>query len=426
MYNENNHYHDAFKQTETPPHTYYGRPVYSAPQPEPPRPKKKRKRGSPVALLVLVALIAGAAGGGAGWLAASGRLETSAAQQSEVTASQDTGMVQLASTATDTVANTGENINSVTAVAEKASASVVEITTEYLTTQPFIGQAIAEGGGSGVIYSEDGYIITNNHVVDGAHEITVTLSDGTEYPAALVGTDAKTDLAVVKIEAAGLVPVQFADSSALSVGELAVAIGNPLGELGGTVTNGIISATEREITIENENMTLIQTSAAVNPGNSGGGLFDANGNLIGIVNAKLSGSEIEGLAFAIPSNTVREIIAEIIENGYVTGRPQLGLQVLDISSQELAAMYRLNNTGLYVAVSNDALQLQAGDRIISIDGMEISSSNDANALLENYAVGDTLRVVVERNGQQLETTLPLTEQGTENVANVSNESVVTI
>lgn len=210
----------------------------------------------------------------------------------------------------------GGESGAVSSVAAKAAPSVVAITTE--TMQGYYGrvqQSVATGAGSGVILTADGYIATNNHVISGASKITVTLSDGTQYPATLVGTDSQNDLAVIKIEASGLQAAVLGSSSSLQVGDLAVAIGNPLGELGGTVTDGIISALDRSITVDGETMTLLQTSAAVNPGNSGGGLFDKNGELIGIVNAKSSGTGIEGLGFAIPIDTAKPILEQLMAGG---------------------------------------------------------------------------------------------------------------
>ena len=218
-------------------------------------------------------------------------------------------------------------------VAAAVADSVVEITTEIVTTNSFLGQYISQGAGSGVIFTTDGYIVTNHHVIEGANKINVTLRNGTSYDAKLVGDDSKTDLALLKIEATGLTPaVLIADSDQLKVGQTAIAIGNPLGQLGGTVTSGIVSALGREIEIQGETRTLLQTSAAINPGNSGGGLFDDKGNLIGIVNAKSSGSDIEGLGFAIPANTVKKTIGDLMEYGYVKGRANLGLTYVTINS----------------------------------------------------------------------------------------------
>ncbi|MBN2221639.1 MAG: trypsin-like peptidase domain-containing protein, partial [Vallitaleaceae bacterium] len=280
-----------------------------------------------------------------------------------------------------------------------------------VSTNGRMGQYVSEGAGSGVIVSEDGYIVTNNHVIEGASKITVRLNNGAEYIATLVGRDSKTDLAVVKIDETELNSVVFGDSDELIVGELAVAIGNPLGELGGTVTEGIISALDRSIEIDGESMTLLQTSAAINPGNSGGGLFNQYGELIGIVNAKSSGSGIEGLGFAIPINTAEDIIEQIIEYGYVQGRIDLGVTFIDISDSMTALRYRLTSTGVYVqsidsststTTTNASANLKVGDRIISIDGVEVDTAAEIKVLLEDYKVGDQLIIQVERNRQTVD------------------------
>lgn len=300
---------------------------------------------------------------------------------------------------------------SISEIAATNEDSVVEITTEVVSTNGRMGQYVSEGAGSGVIVSEDGYIVTNNHVIEGASKITVRLNNGAEYIATLVGRDSKTDLAVVKIDETELNSVVFGDSDELIVGELAVAIGNPLGELGGTVTEGIISALDRSIEIDGESMTLLQTSAAINPGNSGGGLFNQYGELIGIVNAKSSGSGIEGLGFAIPINTAEDIIEQIIEYGYVQGRIDLGVTFIDISDSMTALRYRLTSTGVYVqsidsststTTTNASANLKVGDRIISIDGVEVDTAAEIKVLLEDYKVGDQLIIQVERNRQTVD------------------------
>lgn len=312
-----------------------------------------------------------------------------------------------------------ETSSSISTIVEKAAPSVVEITTEMATQNPFIGQYITSGAGSGVIVSSDGYIVTNNHVIDSATSITVRTSDGEEYSATLVGTDSQTDLAVIKIDAANLTPATVSDSDKISVGDLAVAIGNPLGEFGGTVTDGIISAKDRDITIDGQTMTLLQTSAAVNPGNSGGGLFNSSGNLVGIVNAKSSGSDIEGLAFAIPSNTMVNIVDEIIDNGYVTGRVQIGIQIVDVADLATASMYGVSEPGVYVASSSLENGLQAGDLIISINGKDIKSSSDISDLIENKSVGDKITLVIKRNGKEQQVAVTLYEQVPENTSTVA-------
>lgn len=189
--------------------------------------------------------------------------------------------------------------------------SVVEINTSTQVRGYGRQTYTAEGAGSGVILTSDGYIITNNHVIEGAQTITVRTTDGTEYEATVIDSDSENDLAVLKIDAENLTSAKLGTSSTLQVGEYVLAVGNPLGQLGGTVTEGILSATDREITVDETTMTLLQTSAAINSGNSGGGLFNASGELIGVVNAKSSGLAIEGLGFAIPIDTVREYINSI-------------------------------------------------------------------------------------------------------------------
>ena len=292
--------------------------------------------------------------------------------------------------------------------------SVVEVTTEIVETNAFMQQYTASGAGSGVIVTSDGYIVTNNHVIEDASRITVTLKNGESYDAELVGTDETTDLAVLKIDATDLQSATLGDSDSIQVGEMAVAIGNPLGELGGTVTEGIISALDREITIDGQQMTLLQTDAAVNPGNSGGGLFNSKGELIGIVNAKTSSSGIEGLGFAIPINTAKPVIEDLIENGYVTGRIKMGVSFLDIQDQDTAMRYRVNSLGTYVYQVNDGSDaekagLQTGDRVVSIDGTEVTSSSQIKEMMNDYSVGDQMEMVVERDGQNLTLTITFTE-----------------
>lgn len=289
-------------------------------------------------------------------------------------------------------------------VAAKASRSVVEITTESVETGSGLRQYISSGAGSGVILSADGYLVTNNHVIEGASKIYVTLYDGESYPAVLVGTDSRTDIAVLKIEADGVTPATLGNSDALVVGETAVVIGNPLGQLGGTVTDGIISATEREIAIDGRTMSLLQTNAAINPGNSGGGLFNASGELVGIVVAKSSGEDIEGLGFAIPISNVTDIINQLIRAGYVSGRIDLGMSLVDVSNAQTAMLYGVRWTGLYVqsvGASSNAAQagLQAGDRIIAVGETTVSSLSELNRVLDSYSVGDTIRITVVRGGQ---------------------------
>ena len=210
-------------------------------------------------------------------------------------------------------------------ITAEAKPSVVEIKTESVSSDVWMQQYVTEGAGSGVIITNDGYIVTNNHVIEGASKILVTTASGNEYSAKLIGTDSTTDVAVLKIDAKGLTPATYGNSDQLTVGDLAVAIGNPLGELGGTVTAGIISALDRQLVIDGKTMTLLQTDSSINPGNSGGGLFNSDGQLIGVVVAKSSGSDVEGLGFAIPINTAADVAQQLMDNGYVSGQPFTGM-----------------------------------------------------------------------------------------------------
>jgi len=384
------------------------------------KPKAKREKSGTfskkaiVAAIVICMLFSAGFGFGGGYLASklgvtsTGTVENKVIYQSVARDTSNTSTTQ-----------TGTPL-SVSDIAALVANSVVEITTETVTTGSRLSQYVSQGAGSGVIVTADGYIATNNHVIDGASKITVRLKNGTSYSAKLVGTDVKTDIAVIKIDATGLQPNVYGDSSKLEVGQLAVAIGNPLGELGGTVTDGIISALDRQITIDGGTMTLLQTNAAINPGNSGGGLFNSNGELIGIVNAKSSGSGVEGLGFAIPINTAKPIIEQLIDYGYVPGRISLGLTIVDVTDAQSAMMYRVSKLGPYVSAvtsgSNaDTAGFTSGDCIISIDGTAVSTSSDISTILDQHAVGDKLSFVVYRGNKNVTLNLTLAEDKPANI-----------
>ena len=257
-------------------------------------------------------------------------------------------------------------------------------------------------------------------MIDGAQNIHVRLHNGDYYEAELVGTDSVSDIAVLKINATGLSYATLGDSSALVVGERCVAIGNPLGTLGGTVTDGIISAKDREITVEGETMVLLQTNAAVNPGNSGGGLFNMRGELIGIVNAKSSGDNVEGLGFAIPINTASPIIDDLINSGYVHGRFALGVSVLTIDNYQKAMYYGVEEYGTYIyqveSGSNaEKAGLKVGDLILKADGKEIETASDLQEVLDSKTAGDTLELEIDRDGETLTVTVTLMETVPESV-----------
>lgn len=308
-------------------------------------------------------------------------------------------------------------------IVQQAAPSVVEITTKQ-TVGSFLGSYDATGAGSGIIISEDGYIVTNDHVIGNAAEVMVRTQDGTEYSAKLVGTDEKTDLAAIKIDAKNLTPATFADSDQVQAGQLAIAIGNPLGTLGGTVTDGIISAAHREISIEGQSMELLQTSAAVNPGNSGGGLFNQSGQLVGIINAKSIGDDVEGLGFAIPSNLVQEVTQELIENGYVSGRAAVGMHIAEISDMRTAFMNGLDGTGIYVVSADNGTGLQPKDQIIRIDNTEIQTSAQISTILSDKHPGDSISIAVLRDGSEQTLSLTLKEQVPETLVQTNPSSQI--
>ena len=290
---------------------------------------------------------------------------------------------------------------------DKAIPSVVSITSSGYGTST----------GTGVIITASGYVITNAHVVDGARQITVLLSDERQFPAELVGADTVSDLVVLHIDASDLIPAEFGDSSALRVGDSVVAIGDPLGiELRGTMTNGIVSAINRDVNTGGRTLTLIQTNAALNSGNSGGPLINCYGQVIGINTLKMgvftSQSGTEGLGFAIPSTTVKEIADQLISQGYVSGRPGIGITGEEVSSF-YQHMYRLP-AGLYITEvdpESDAAEkgIEVSDILLSVGDYRIASTEDLTAAIASYEVGDTVRIVIYRSGRQYAADLTLHE-----------------
>ncbi len=291
--------------------------------------------------------------------------------------------------------------------------AVVEIQTEKVSGDSWIKNYVTKGAGSGVIIDSDGYIMTCNHVIDGASNIIVKLKDGTTKKARLIGADSQNDIAVLKIDGSGYTAARYGDSDSISVGDQAVAIGNPLGELGGSVSAGIISARDRQISVDGKAMKLLQTDTSINPGNSGGGLFDGQGNLIGIVVAKSSGSNVEGLGFAIPINTASKIAKDLIQNGKVTGRAIIGVKIVDLSSEEDAQKYGVSAPGVYIddVVTDEAKNsgLQSGDKIQSIGKAKIESAVDLRTELDKYKPGDKIKITVLRNEKSVEITVVLSE-----------------
>lgn len=298
-------------------------------------------------------------------------------------------------------------VSPVVAIAEKVTPSVVGVKT-FGTAYTYWGQRIPNqelGSGSGIIYSEDGYIITNYHVIENATSVMITLSDGTEYDARIIGSDASSDLAVLKVEAENLPEAELGDSSALQIGELVVAIGNPLG-YENTVTDGIVSGLNRQLTDYIDSATLIQTNATINSGNSGGALVNSKGKVVGINSAKLVASNAEGMGFALSINEVRPIVEEIISKGHVS-RPYLGVS---INSQyqvdaETAERYEIP-MGIQiaeVAVHGPAERagLQAGDIIYKVNDTLIQNFDDLSDIIDESKVGDKLRILANRNGEKV-------------------------
>ena len=271
--------------------------------------------------------------------------------------------------------------------------------------------------GTGVVMSQDGYIVTNAHVVKDAVSVSVQLTDNRQFYAELVGSDEVSDLAVLRIQTDDLLPAQFGDSSVLRVGDTVVAIGDPLGvEFRGTYTDGIVSAINRDVDVDGRTMTLIQTNAALNTGNSGGPLINCYGQVIGINTMKIgafaSTSGVEGLGFAIPSATVKEIVDQLIHQGYVSGRPTLGIQgeALDNFYQYY---YRMP-AGVYVTQvepGSDAYSvgIEVGDLILSVGGIRVTSYDELRSAILNFQVGEIVEVVVYRRGQQYRVELTLSE-----------------
>lgn len=329
----------------------------------------------------------------------------------EATGAQDDDTELLISETPEAVANPLQSGGlSLQEIYRKVSPSVVSITAS---------QADGSSYGSGIVMSQSGYIITNCHVVDDAYHLTVTLSDERVYDAQLVGKDSASDLAVLHIDGENLTAAEFGDSSQAQVGDAVAAIGDPLGiELRGTMTEGIISAINRNLTIQGRTLTLIQTTAALNEGNSGGPLINCYGQVIGINTAKIggysSGTGVEGLGFAIPIHVAKEVIDQLIETGYVPGRPSLGVEITVPDLQ-----YRLYFNvpdGLYVTDVDEGSNawsagLRSGDVILSVSGYRVTSEDDLTAALGGFSVGDTVNLILYRSGRQLTADVILQEAG---------------
>ena len=306
-------------------------------------------------------------------------------------------------------------------ILQEGGLSLQEIYVQCIDSVASISCTLQGGSstGTGVILSADGYIVTNAHVVEDAVTIQVILNDERVLDAVLIGTDKISDLAVLKVDEYDLTPAVLGDSSVLRVGDAVVAIGDPLGiSLRGTMTNGIISGINRDITMDGRTMTLIQTTAALNEGNSGGPLINCYGQVIGINTMKIgdymSSAGVEGLGFAIPSTTVRDIVTQLIDQGYVSGRPDLGLKGQGVSM--LHQLYGRLPQGFYITEvdprsSAAEIGVQPGDVLMSLDGVRITGVEGYETQLYTYAVGDTVTAIIYRDGRQYEVALTVGEAG---------------
>lgn len=384
-------------------------------QPTPRRVKKEKNgNGKAMALLLACGLVSGTAGVGGAMLYSHFLAPNSDVPQILYTTP--------ALEASKVVEYTSSNISLPDLYTMNVNATVgITVST---TTVNYFGQPTSSAAaGSGFVISENGYVVTNYHVIEEAVEsssdspIEVNFVNGDSYQATVVGYEADNDLAVLKIDATDLQAVVFGDSDTLVVGETVVAIGNPLGELDFTFTNGIISAKDRLIsTGDGYTMNMLQTNTAINPGNSGGPLFDGSGALIGINTAKYaessSGVTVEGLGFAIPINDVKSMITDIIENGYVTGKPYLGIQIMDVSQEAQSYGIQAGASVQYVAPESAAERggLQVGDIIISVGEVAVDSSSALTAAMMEYRAGDTVEFTVIHNQETKVLTLILDEK----------------
>ena len=302
-------------------------------------------------------------------------------------------------------------------VYEQTVNSVVGIKTEA-TTNAFGQEAVSASSGTGFILPADGYVITNSHVVGEANVVYVDLFNEESYKAEIVGMDTSFDIAVLKIEAEGLVPVTVGDSDALKVGEEVAVIGNPLGELTFTMTTGILSALDREVNTDGNPQNMLQTNAAINSGNSGGPMFDMNGNVIGVTTAKYSGTSssgatIEGLGFAIPINTALKVAYDLVDHGYVRGQAYLGVTVSTLDSKT-ASYYGLPVGPRVEAVTEGSCAqeggIQVGDIILSLNGMKTATHPELLAVLKKCKAGETVEIEIYRAGAELTLTVTLGEK----------------
>ncbi len=342
-------------------------------------------------LAILGGVFAVGYGIGSGRLGDAGKKNVIANLNQSSEANLQAGLVQTV--------NKGQELSTVD-ISKKVGPAVVGITSRVDNVLSIFGATSTEGTGSGIIISSDGYIITNNHVIDGASRVSVTLNTGDEFEAKVVGCDEKTDLAVIKINPGKttLTVAELGDSSQLQVGERAVAIGNPLGmEFFGSTTQGIISAINRTINVDNRTMNVIQTDAAINEGNSGGALVNAYGQVIGINAVKISSSTVEGMGFAIPISEAKPIIEDLISYGYVKGRPVMGISARDVTadmSQRQGWPQGVQIMSTQVGSGAEIAGLQQGDIIFKADGKDVKKFEDLSEIINSHKPGEVLKLEV--------------------------------
>lgn len=384
---------------------------WQAPSAKPPKKNSATRIIGFAAIILAAAILFTAIGGGLAYTflnqngqtsnTTTANSNTQATTQAETT-SLDDGNKHWSVVEAATLPDGEKKALSIIDIAKQNKPAVVAINTTG-TVPDFFGQdGSFEAAGSGFIVSADGYIVTNNHVLESAEKITVITDNGDVYTAKLIGTDVQNDLAVIKIEAQNLTYVIFGDSSTLQVGELAVAIGNPLGELSGSVTAGIISALDRQITLGNRTLNLLQTDAAINPGNSGGALFNSFGEVIGVNTAKTSETGIEGLGFAIPINDAKPIIESIVNYGYMKGRTIIGISTSD---QPGGIYINLVEPGSPAEIAG----LKQGDIIIAVNGKETLTINQLADIKATKLPGDSLELTILRNDNEMKITVILAE-----------------
>ena len=400
-------FYDSNNSYETPSQEI---PVYTPPTPK--KREKKNRMGLRICALALVfALLGGALGaGGVIWYESS-RGQTGTTSKNETAMLQGIRENSVLNTVT---VDTGKEMTAAEVYAANVN-STVGITTS-ITTNYWGFQTTSAAAGSGFILTEDGYILTNYHVVENSNSITVAMYNGDTYDATLIGYDESNDVAVLKVDAEGLSPVVLGDSDNLNVGDSVVAIGNPLGELTFSLTAGLVSAKDREVTLSNSlTMDLIQTDCAINSGNSGGALFNLYGEVIGITNAKYSSSSsssasIDNIGFAIPINTAKDIVDELIQNGYVSGRPSIGITGQNVESAD----GKVSGVQVYSIDSRAKAAsegLQVGDVITAVDGTPTPDMDKVNELKQDKKAGDKLTLSVYRisTGKTLNITITLTD-----------------